>query len=74
MYIVFIVQLFRLCYHSRKIFNEGDELELDVHTAVVKNLTTGRSIQRKKLPPQLLEVQEGGGLMPLLLKKARRMK
>ncbi|MFC2048577.1 3-isopropylmalate dehydratase [Chloroflexota bacterium] len=60
------------CPGASIIFNEGDELALDIYTGLVKNLTTGQSIQGKPYPPSLLEILEGGGLMPLLVKRAQK--
>ncbi len=57
------------CPGVSKIFNEGDELALDIHKGLIKNLTTGESIQGNPYPPQLLEILEGGGLMPLLVER-----
>lgn len=57
------------CPGVSQIFNEGDELELDTRKVLIKNLTTGKSIQGKPYPPQLLNVLESGGIMPLLVRK-----
>lgn len=54
------------------MFNEGDEVELDVQRGVVMNLTTGQSLQGKPYPPQLLEFLKTGGIMPLLVERARK--
>ncbi|MFC1940508.1 3-isopropylmalate dehydratase [Chloroflexota bacterium] len=62
------------CPGVSEIFNEGDELELDVHNGLVRNVTTGQSIQGKPYPPQLLEILEGGGMMPVLVERARKAK
>ena len=62
------------CRGVSRLFSEGDELELDLHSGLVKNLTTGQSIRGKPLPPQLLEILEGGGLMPLLVERVQKMK
>ncbi|MFC2020729.1 3-isopropylmalate dehydratase [Chloroflexota bacterium] len=61
------------CPGVSKIFNEGDELELDVNKGLVKNITTGESIQGKPYPPPLLEILESGGLMPLLVERAQKL-
>ena len=61
------------CPGVSAIFNEGDQLELDVSTGLIKNLTSGQSIQGKAYPPHLLELLEGGGMLPLLVKQARKM-
>ena len=60
------------CPGVSKIFNEGDKLELDVQKGLVKNLTTGQSIQGESHPPQLLEILEGGGILPLLIERVRK--
>ena len=62
------------CPGVSEIFDEGNELELDVHKGLVKNLTTGQSIQGKPYPPQLLEILEGGGIIPLLVERAQKVK
>jgi 3-isopropylmalate/(R)-2-methylmalate dehydratase small subunit len=48
----------------------GDELEIDVDTGLVKNLSTGVELQGTSIPPQLKEQFEAGGLIPHLKKKA----
>lgn len=57
------------CPGVSKMFSEGDELKLDARTALVTNLTTGKSIQGKPYPSQLFEIIEAGGMAPLLVKK-----
>ncbi len=59
------------CRGVSKLFSEGDELALDLRSGLVKNLTTGQSIQGEPYPQQLLEILEGGGMMPLLVARAR---
>lgn len=61
------------CPGVSAIFKEGDELELDIDKGIVRNLTTGQSLQGKPYPPQLLEILRGGGMMPLIIEKARQM-
>jgi len=41
------------------LFNEGEMLELDVDKGLVRNLSTGKSLQGNPYPPQLLEILEG---------------
>jgi len=62
------------CMGVSAIFDEGDELELDINKGLVKNLTNGQSIQGKPYPSQLLEILRGGGIMPLLVEKAQEVK
>lgn len=58
------------CPGVSEIFVEGNELELNIHKGLVKNLTTGKALQGKPYPQQLLEIFEAGGMMPLLVEKA----
>jgi 3-isopropylmalate dehydratase small subunit len=62
------------CPGVSQIFAEGDELELNIRSGLVKNLTSGKSLQGNPYPRQLLEILEGGGMMPLLVKKALEMR
>ena len=45
---------------------EGQRLELDLATGLVRNLETGAELQGAALPRELLEIIEGGGLIPSL--------
>ncbi len=60
------------CTGVSAIFSEGDELELDIVKGLVRNLTTGKSLQGNPYPPQLLDILRGGGMMPLLVKRAQK--
>ena len=42
------------CPSASNIFNEGDELELEIHSGLVKNITTGQSIQGEPYNQQLI--------------------
>ncbi len=50
---------------------EGDELEVDLKTGIIKNLTTGETIQGQKIPEFMMEILEAGGLMPYLINKLK---
>jgi len=62
------------CPGVSQIFNEGDELELDVYNGLVQNVTTGQSVLGKPLPPQLFEILENGGILPALVARAQKSK
>ena len=47
---------------SRKI-NNGDEVEIDFHTGVIKDLTTGESFQGQAFPPFMQKIIKEGGLI-----------
>ena len=61
------------CPDVSAIFNEGDELELDVLKGVVKNLTTGKSLTGRPYPQGLLEILEAGGIMPRLVEREQQI-
>lgn len=52
----------------------GDEIEVDTAAAVVKNITTGETIEGKPFPPFLQEVMADGGQMRHLGKKVYMQK
>ncbi len=47
-------------------FEEGDELELDLATARVRNLTRGVELQGQPYTPEMLSILEQGGLLNVL--------
>ena len=44
--------------------NDGDELDVDADAGVIKNLTTGATIQCKPVPPFMKGILDKGGLIP----------
>ena len=48
--------------------SEGDELEVDLETGSIRNLTTGKDYQAEALPPFMRELVAAGGLLPYLKK------
>ena len=44
--------------------NDGDTLSVDADTGVIKNLTTGATIQCKPVPPFMKGILDKGGLVP----------
>jgi 3-isopropylmalate/(R)-2-methylmalate dehydratase small subunit len=61
------------CPGVSSIFNDGDEMELNINLGLVKNLTSGESIQGRPYPRQLLEILEAGGMMPSLVERVHSM-
>jgi 3-isopropylmalate/(R)-2-methylmalate dehydratase small subunit len=54
------------CPEVSALFADGDELELDLTSAKITNLTRGKTIYAQPLPEQMLEVLSKGGIVPLL--------
>jgi 3-isopropylmalate/(R)-2-methylmalate dehydratase small subunit len=48
--------------------NDGDELEVDLTSSVVKNLTSGIELPVGKFPNVMLRILEEGGLIPYIKK------
>lgn len=46
--------------------NDGDQIEVDVIAGTVRDITRGLSLTATKLPPHILELVQGGGLVPYL--------
>ena len=42
---------------------EGDEIEVDVESGIIKNLTTGKEYTATKVPPFMQEIIAAGGLI-----------
>jgi 3-isopropylmalate/(R)-2-methylmalate dehydratase small subunit len=49
---------------------EGDELNVDLATGEIEDLTTGKTYQAEPLPPFMRELVEAGGLLPYLKMRA----
>ena len=48
--------------------NNGDELDVNVETGEIHNITTGKTYTVKPLPPFVMEIITDGGLIPHLKK------
>lgn len=53
--------------------SEGDEVEVDVATGLVRNTSTGRSFSVAPIPPFMRKLVEDGGLIPHLKKERERV-
>jgi 3-isopropylmalate/(R)-2-methylmalate dehydratase small subunit len=51
---------------------DGDELEVDVETATVRNLRSGLTLQGRPYTPEMLEIVRAGGLLEVLRRRAAR--
>lgn len=51
-----------------RLFNEGDEIEIDIDRGEVKNLSTGRRSSFNPLSGTLKQILDGGGILPFLKK------
>ena len=54
------------CEDVQALFEEGETAEVDFDSGLVKNLTTGKSLTGRTIPPQLLKIVDAGGIFPLL--------
>lgn len=59
------------CPNVAEAFDEGQELELDLTNALVRNVTTGTELQAAALAPEMLEVLTKGGIGVLLEEMVR---
>ena len=56
---------------ATKHFDEGDDLEIELTTGVIKNLTKGNDIMSNPVSEDLIRILETGGLVPYLKKNLR---
>lgn len=61
------------CPGVHKAFEDGDEIELDLVTAKVRNLTGTTELQGQPYAPEMLDIIEKGGLMNLLKERMAYM-
>ncbi len=62
------------CEGISAAFEDGDEMELDLSSARITNLTQGKTLQAQPLPEQMLDVLSKGGIGPLLKELGRKAK
>lgn len=54
------------CQGIPAMFEEGDQLELDFETSVVKNLTNGKMAEGPKLSADLIKIVQKGGILAFM--------
>jgi 3-isopropylmalate/(R)-2-methylmalate dehydratase small subunit len=47
---------------------DGDELEVNLEAGIIKDLTNGKQLTFGKIPPVMLRILDGGGLLPYIKK------
>lgn len=55
-------------------FDEGDELELELESARVRNISKGKELQGEALSKDMLAILAQGGIIPALRERLRREK
>ncbi len=60
------------CKGVSKLFEEGDQLELDFENALIKNLSTNRKVNGPPMTPALISIVREGGILALLRKEAQQ--
>ena len=54
------------CPGVSSAFEDGAEIEIELETAIIRNLSKGKELQGQPYTPEMLEIVEKGGLMALL--------
>lgn len=57
------------CPGVDEAFEEGDVAEVDFESSTVRNVTRGKNLAGRTIPPRLLELVKAGGIYPLLEKE-----
>jgi 3-isopropylmalate/(R)-2-methylmalate dehydratase small subunit len=58
------------CPEAAKEIKQGDQVEVDMDTGMVTDLTTGKTYQAQPMPPFMQSLLEAGGLIPYIKNKA----
>lgn len=61
--------LILVCLGIAEEVREGQELEVDLGSGLVKNSATGKTLQTEPLPDFVLEILGAGGLIPWLKRR-----
>ncbi|MBG0775949.1 MAG: 3-isopropylmalate dehydratase small subunit [Desulfovibrionaceae bacterium] len=64
--------LFQLPPGAREAIGEGDELEIDVQSGIMTDLTSLQTISCNAIPPFMLNILSSGGLVEYVKKQTRR--
>ncbi len=48
------------------MIDDGDELEMDIRTGLIRDVTKGKEIQAEPLPDFVMKIVQQGGLVPFL--------
>lgn len=54
------------CREITKIVTDGDEIEVDIESGKIKNLTTGASAQAVPMSPYIMNILKSGGIKPMI--------
>ena len=57
------------CPGVKKQFKSSDEVEIDLKSGTVRNVTTGKAFKAEPFPDFVLEILQAGGLIPHLKRK-----
>jgi 3-isopropylmalate/(R)-2-methylmalate dehydratase small subunit len=60
-----------VCPGVPEAFDEGDELELELESAQVRNITKGTKLQGELLSPDMLAIIAAGGIIPTLKERSK---
>jgi 3-isopropylmalate/(R)-2-methylmalate dehydratase small subunit len=60
------------CAGASEAFDQGDQIEVELHTGRVRNLGTGVVLAGEPLPEEMLEILAAGGILALLRAQAER--
>jgi len=60
-----------VCPGVAEAFAEGDDLELELESARVRNLTTGKELQGEALSQDMLAIMAKGGIIPALKERLK---
>jgi 3-isopropylmalate/(R)-2-methylmalate dehydratase small subunit len=60
------------CEGIKSIIAEGDRVQIDLSSGIIKNLTNGKQLSGPPLPPELIELISAGGIIPYLKSQKKK--
>jgi 3-isopropylmalate dehydratase small subunit len=58
-----------ICHGAFDDIDDGNEVEVNTHTGIIKNITKDKTCQAEPIPPFMHEIIDCGGLMQYVAKK-----
>jgi 3-isopropylmalate dehydratase small subunit len=60
-----------ICPQAHALLRQGDEVEVDLEQGLVRSIVTGKELRFERLPKFLVEILDGGGLVPYVRERLR---
>lgn len=62
-----------VCKGASQMIKDGDEVEVDLLSGIVKNVRTGETLQGEKISDYAMKILNAGGIKPMFRERAREI-